>query len=291
MKDKRPKYEPKEYWESKLGRNFNIRGAALGSLSTSFNMWSLKAGLRSLTERCSQRLYLSISDREHTRSFEVLDIGCGTGNYIRYWKDLGIEHLTGIDITSVSINSLRSLYPNVYFHCMDISDERAPEILGRKFDIISAMNILLHITDDEKFERALSNISQILKEGGLLLVADPIITKNYWGEPFTEDSSSKCRSLRQYLSVFGRNDLSIMDLWPTTFLMSNPIDTGSKAAFQLLSMFWRFTVIMARKEKSGAILGRLLYNVELVLPRILKNGPTGKFLVALKETKSCAKDG
>lgn len=214
-----------------------------------------------------------------------MDVGCGTGAYIRYWKSLGVTRLTGFDITSVSVRNLRKIYPNVRFHLLDIANGNSVRSFGKKFDIISVMNVLLHITDDERFVRAISNISEMLKDGGIILIADPIVIYNYWGKPFTKESSSKCRPLKQYLEAFTTNRLSVVRLCPTSFFMSDPIDTKGKTTFQIWRLIWRIISLFAKSETTGAIEGRILYVAEGLLIRIFEHtqyGPTGKFLIVGK---------
>jgi SAM-dependent methyltransferase len=240
--------------------------------------------LRSLNN-CFLRFHPGLSNRQYAKNLEVLDVGSGTGAYIKYWQSLGIEHITGVDITSVSIRNLRKSFPNLRFHHLDITDDSIPKVLGKKFDIISAMNVLLHITDEEKFTQAISNMSEMLKDSGLLLIADPIFIHRYWGRPFTEESSSKCRPLDQYLLTFASKALSVVGLCPTTFLMSDPIDTNGKMTFRIWRLLWRCISVLAKNEESGAIVGGMLYIIEGVLARMFKHTqyrPTGKFMLAEK---------
>ncbi len=171
------------------------------------------------------------------------------------------------------------------FHLLDIANGNSVRSFRKRFDLISVMNVLLHITDDERFVRAISNLSEMLKEGGILLIADPIVIYNYWGKPFTKESSSKCRPLKQYLKVFATNRLSVVRLCPVSFFMSNPIDTKDKTTFQILRLMWRVISVFAKSETIGAIEGRILYAVEGLLIQIFKHtqhGPTGKFLIVGK---------
>ena len=98
----------------------------------------------------------------------VLDIGCGTGFFIKWYLQRG-ANVCGMDITDTSIQKLKQLY-NCEFFIQDIS---APDYQPyKKFDIINMWDVGYHIVATNAFDQAFDNISRSLKEGGLLLFTD-----------------------------------------------------------------------------------------------------------------------
>ncbi len=64
---------------------------------------------------------------------EILDFGCGKGDFYGFIKDRNIEvDYCGIDINENLINFARSKYPDVEFLCLDIEEDE----FNRFFDII-----------------------------------------------------------------------------------------------------------------------------------------------------------
>jgi len=97
----------------------------------------------------------------------ILEIGCGTGNITKYLP--GSRKITCVDKSELFVKHMRIDYPEIDFHVLDISDEKAfdGKIL---FDTIICVNVLEHIKDDMK---ALSNMHRLLSSGGRLLLYVP----------------------------------------------------------------------------------------------------------------------
>jgi SAM-dependent methyltransferase len=97
---------------------------------------------------------------------KFLDIGCGTGAVIQ-----GIMENTSLKITGSEIYLNGLLYakkklPNIEFVQFDVTQGKLPE----KFDMIGAFDVIEHIEADVT---AISNIYEMLNEGGYLLVTVP----------------------------------------------------------------------------------------------------------------------
>src|SRR5207248_10249647 len=90
----------------------------------------------------------------------VLDIGSGSGVWIDFWRRHGARDLTGWDLTETSVGHLAGRFPDVQFQQVDIGAADVPS--SRTFDVISAIAILQHITDDARFGQALTNVGRLL---------------------------------------------------------------------------------------------------------------------------------
>lgn len=105
----------------------------------------------------------------------LLDVGSGTGHWIDFFMDVFfVSEAVSIEITDSMAGFLREKYANVNgvdIHQCDIGASNFDqEILGGKFDYISAIGVMFHLVDDEKWLRALAALAQGLKKDGLLLV-------------------------------------------------------------------------------------------------------------------------
>lgn len=97
-------------------------------------------------------------------SSEILDVGCGTGSYFNILDKFG--KVSGTESSSKVIDDLRSR--NIQ---NEIFIAELPKMnLGRKFDCVTAFEILEHIGDDQA---ALQNIANHLKDSGLLIGTVP----------------------------------------------------------------------------------------------------------------------
>ena len=105
------------------------------------------------------------SMRTDTTPKLLLDIGCGTGEYLQASRELGIEAL-GIDVDETIERYAKEKYGfNVV---TGLLGERTFE--ADKFDIIVLSHVIEHLPDPNPL---LANIHRILKPGGELIVATP----------------------------------------------------------------------------------------------------------------------
>jgi predicted TPR repeat methyltransferase len=205
----------------------------------------------------------------------ILDIGSGTGFYIKRWKQLRVKSITGSDITLVAVEKLKSGFPHDEFFQMDIGDDSAG-LHQYRYDIISAFDVLFHIMDDHQFEKALQNISILLKPGGLFLFSDNFLHKKP-EKAFDQVN----RSLKSIIQVLDETGFYIVKRVPMFVLMANPIDSDN----QLLKLFWRIIKSsIARKEAIGFVWGVTLYPLELILTSLLKESPTTEMMICKKSS-------
>lgn len=106
---------------------------------------------------------------EHVGEFKdpkFLEIGCGTGEFIR---DLIIDQrlsITGSEIYLKGLLYAKKKLPSVDF----IQFDAAHGILPEKFDMIAAFDVIEHINEDVV---AIANISRMLTPGGYFIVTVP----------------------------------------------------------------------------------------------------------------------
>jgi cyclopropane fatty-acyl-phospholipid synthase-like methyltransferase len=70
----------------------------------------------------------------------LLDVGCGTGAWCRIWLENGVVDVHGVD--GQYINPAHLLFPQESFMANDLSQ---PFDLGRKFDLITSLEVAEHI--------------------------------------------------------------------------------------------------------------------------------------------------
>jgi SAM-dependent methyltransferase len=260
------KLSPKDYWESRLKDNFGLHGTGFIGLGKNYNKYMYRIRKRVLLQRV-KRLHLDFAN------IKLLDIGSGTGFYIGLWKSLGVKNIAGIDITSVAIENLRTKYADNEFYQLDIGDDNNYyEKLGhKKFDIISAFDVLFHIVDDSKYERAIKNISTLLKAGGLFIFSD-----NFLHGDTVRATNQVSRSLTTIQKILEQNNFEVVLRRPMFVLMSTPIDSTRR----IMKLIWRIvTSLVQRGEGTAYIVGGIMYPLELLLVTLIKESPSTEIMI------------
>jgi hypothetical protein len=86
----KPGFDAAAYWENRLAGEFELGDVGFLGLGEAWNQWAY-AVRRRIFRRHVRRL------RRDWSSARVLDIGSGTGFYVKNWLDLGVRELTASD--------------------------------------------------------------------------------------------------------------------------------------------------------------------------------------------------
>ena len=149
-----------------------------------------------------------IKNYKTSDEINLLDVGCGTGMHIKYFKD---EYsCTGIDINNEMVEVAKSKVKGVIFKQGDMINFD----LNTEFDIILCLfSSIGYVKTYSNLEKTLMNFSSHLKKGGLLIV-EPWFTKSAFrvGMPgmTTYDGDDVKIARLNTTRVIG--DLSIMEM-------------------------------------------------------------------------------
>jgi SAM-dependent methyltransferase len=220
-------YNPSVYWESRLSSRFNLTGVGYRSLGTAYNEKLYKARVRALERG------LNYLNRPIDANTSVMEIGCGTGFFTGYCANRGVTTYTGVDITAVSVQNLSRIFPHFNFIQADITQDTFS--VPASFDIVLIADVLYHIVDDTGFERALYNISQTLKPGGLLIISDVFPSSTVQIAPHV-----RLRSFATYQQILGRHGISHNRLELIFAALHPPLEMPTSSfGYRLYAKAWR----------------------------------------------------
>ena len=100
----------------------------------------------------------------------VVDVGCGTGGFLRQLIDWGATpaHLLGTELQQDRLDLARSrTAPEVHWHCGPLTTLPAASA-----DLVSANNVLSSVLDPDIRQRLAADMWRVLKPGGWCLVFD-----------------------------------------------------------------------------------------------------------------------
>lgn len=269
-------YSPQGYWDGLLERQLDESGVAYPELAVSFNR-AMYAALRDSTAEL-------LDDHGLRRDpGRVLDIGSGTGVWIDFWRAANATQLEGADLTEASVGHLAAKYPDVPFRRTDIGGELPAGVQAGTFDLVSAMSVLLHIVDDERWRNAFANVQRLLRPGGHAVLIEPLVAHGWHGPPFGPESNSRARPLAAYRQAVADAGLELVEVRPATVLLANPIDARRPGTFALLERAWNVVErVVGRSETRGRIVGSALGALDRPLRNAMPYGPTAKLLLLRK---------
>ena len=260
-------FDPQRYWQERLQEEYSLKSVGYLKLGEQYNRWLYKIRRRTFRAEVFRFIKTRLAE------FEVLDIGSGTGFYINCWQELGVHRICGVDITTVAVDQLKKSFPSYEFYQSDIGGDLT-FLLNRSFDAISAMDILFHILDDDRYNKALSNIFSLLKIGGYF-----IFTENMLRLDPVRSTHQVSRS-RQYVeNALIDCGFEILHHNAVFYWMNSPVDSHSK----LHHLFWKFIVfLISRGEWMGFLVGAALYPIELLSLGIFMETPSTEIIVCRK---------
>lgn len=200
------------YWDYRYGMKFNIEASGYMGLGTIYNKYLYKSRLDILRNLVGN-LYGSLQGKD------VLELGPGTGVFTEFFREEDIKSYYGIEISRKAVDWLSKRYKIFNFKIGDVSElNNYPK--HSKFDLIFASDVLLHLTNNDSFEKAIRNISDKLKENGYFIEIDPITLTG----ATTSVQHNRIIKIEELIQVLQKNDLEIVNMIPVTFFMDYPFD-------------------------------------------------------------------
>jgi SAM-dependent methyltransferase len=233
-------YDPRSFWDQRLSEQFDLRGTGEPGLSLAYN--------RACYDLRRRVLAGALRDAGvDPRGRSVLDVGCGTGFFTAYYLSRGAR-VTGLDITPTSIRRLRERFPEAQFIESDVSDVS----LHERYDLVNAFDVLYHITDDARWERAVTHLALAVAPQGVLLLTD------VFSEPARSAEHVRARGLPRYRELLQRQGLEPQAVYPTHVLLNREL-----GAFRLLNrlpgLLWSADrVLLALGGGHGPSISKLL---------------------------------
>lgn len=160
MESELPGFYPPVYsFSSDLGGDRNMRRILLNLEQQLYFGPIYRAQVRRVLDVCSAR----------PRGRSLLDLGCGRGGRLLEFRRRGFR-VHGLDFQPQVVQELRDRW-NIPAEVGDTSD-LATRFASARFDLVTAFYLLEHVRD---VRRVLADCIQILKPGGWMIAAVPLI--------------------------------------------------------------------------------------------------------------------
>ncbi len=199
------------------------------------------------------RLQMWLPDSREAR---ILDLACGAGKLLCFFKDNGYKNLTGIDISPDQVALARQVTTDVVQGNVLEHLEQNPA----SYDLITAFDIIEHFHKDEVL-RFLDGCYAALKPNGRLILQTPN-ADSPWGTmlrygDFTHETCFNSNALSRLLQIIGFQQTEARETGPVPWgysmastiryliwqlirgglMLWNLAETGSKGAGVLTRVF------------------------------------------------------
>ena len=251
-------YDPRDHW-SRLHARGDLSSVGQSGLPAELNAWLYRALERRV------RWFIR---RHHAVDgvTSVFDVGSGTGYWVRVWHDLGVPRVDGCDLVPAAVERLDAEFGTRgdRFVAADVGAAEAGLPAG-PYGLVSVMNVLLHLTDERAFRRGLANIAALVGPGGWLVLVEPILLDSTYERPATETQTSRARLFAAYRDPLLAAGLELVELRGAVAMANNPIEAGSRAAYDRYLRWWRWA---ARRAKASPRSIRWLGPLMVALDRL-----------------------
>ncbi len=278
-----------EYWDKLLSENTSLKGVGWPNWPESYNLILYKKyliGFEKVINELQTKYGLKLND-----TLNVFEAGPGTGFYTNYFYQAGVKHYTGADISEASVIKLKDKYSIFNFIRKDISEsDDFINVNENTFDLICIVDVLLHITDDEKFRRAVNNLCRILKPGGYIIVGDAISvyrrSNHAEGSKYTHDVS---RHIDYLNGRFRASNSKLIGIYQRYNYFLNKNFDFKYPVFNLLNKPFFYLLngglsVFRNNDFIGKLVGYPLSIIDSIITPFQKYSKNSKFIVYQKGT-------
>lgn len=263
-------YDPSVYWSNRLAEDGGLEAVGWQGLGAAYNGWLY---------RQRRRVFLrALGDAgQRQPAPRVLELAPGNGFYVALWRRLGVRELSAVEIAAPAVERLRQRFPSYQFLTGDIGTRLA--LPTGSFDVVTALDVLFHITDDAAFDQAIANIARALRPGGVALISDL-----FPEETPVERPHQRSRSAAVYRERLTAHGLRLERRRPVFVLMHPWAAPRSQRAERIARAWWWLVERTAgHLPGGGAVLGALLAMADALLTRLVKNGPSTQLWTVRRE--------
>jgi SAM-dependent methyltransferase len=256
-----PSYDAAAYWSARLDGAVGLEAVGWLGLGEAYNRW-LYLRRAAVFGRIARRYGW------RRRPPSVLELGPGTGFYVRLWSRLSVRDLTGVDIAAPAVARLRRRFPTFQFLTGDIG--RPLDLPPAAFDVVTALDVLFHLTDEAAFDQALATIARSLRPGGIALISDLFPRSSPIRLPHQVS-----RTETTYRARLAAHGLEVERRWPVFVLMHPWAEPGGRVVTPAARLWWGLVTRLAgHVPGAGGPLGATLYAADGVLARLVGPGPS-----------------
>ena len=186
------------------------------------------------------------------KSARILDIGCGSGSFLKALSEHGYTEITGIDLSEEQVKLAHQL------GVTQVQQGDLVEFLNaaeHKFDLISGMDIIEHFTKNELVD-LLHLIQNYLNPGGIAIFRTPNLDAPmatvYANGDFTHENYINASSAQQVMMACGFEKVKVFE---SNMQIPNALkEIIRKVVFSLLKFRFKLTLFATGRSTQNVLI-------------------------------------
>ena len=270
MSDPRGAPESVQYWRTRLAQHVDLCTTGWQRLGLPFNRALYRQRMRVL-RRTLRGAGVSLSGAR------VLEVAPGTGIYLAEWFAQGAREVHAVDVSSRACEAVRTRFPRAQVTCADWTTVD-PTAWGM-FDVVTAFDVLFHLTDPAEHRAAVLNLGQACRPGGWVLFSDTLPRS-----PVPMGGHSRLYTAQEYADRLAEAGLRLVRTAPI-FVCGHPWLEGAwEAGRRMFNGVWFMQeAVLARAPWLGYPAGLIGEALDAVLTRVVAHGPSQKLVLCRRE--------
>lgn len=238
-------YDPRSYWERLHARD-DLSAVGHVGLSPELN------GVLYEAQRRNAVHFLRIHG---VTAAHVYEAGAGRGDWFSAWRAVGAQRIVAGDLSSTAVARLSRLADEA--HQIDISAPLGDPVA--RYDFVAAMYVLLHVVDEGRFRAATEYLAGLVKPGGHLLLAEPILLN-----ALPQAKAPGAESVARRLEAYALPGMELLAIGAATVLAGNPIER-SRLPRAAWAVMWRGLTAADRWRPTRRAVGWIIRRLDPVL--------------------------
>jgi phospholipid N-methyltransferase len=282
-------YQAPEYWKEIYEQAVDAKAVCYPEWPLSYNQMLHQQQLQGLLQLMAEEK-ISLSNKH------ILEIGPGSGFWTQFFLHHPIASYTGVELTETATKNLQNKFPQHHFICSDVSAIKEHELSSEGYDFIFAAMVFLHITDDEKWLKAVQILQKALKPGGCLMVLDAVYQhrvfgwqrKQTAGKDFDIRMHNKIRRMQDWNELFATNVFLSLKPRPAFNLTQMCYDFRTYISYLIFGKFFyaiHRRLLTKRSEEWGKWYGKFIFRIDDWMTQTLKCGFSGKWMIWVRKEK------
>jgi SAM-dependent methyltransferase len=158
-------FDPIRYWNDRVHPEATLADTGVQGYSLNYNK-----KLYQLKTMAFKRILTPYADS--FRGQPVLNVGCGIGFFENWLERVYDMRASGVDVSLKLVEALKRRYSKRHYEYWDFADGASPNLPMESFQLITFIDVLYHIIDDQRWFRTVQNAVCHLRLGGFVLITD-----------------------------------------------------------------------------------------------------------------------